>query len=75
MISKTFSPVLKFVGIDNEEKFVVITSNYHTKDKDSQIYLQLDMSGYEPGNYILTIKIKDNVSEKETEQNTKLIWR
>ncbi|MCH8326272.1 MAG: hypothetical protein IIB83_06910, partial [Bacteroidetes bacterium] len=75
VISKIFSPTLKLIGIDSEEKKVSLTSNYKTKDKDSQIYLQLDMSGYEPGNYILTIKIKDNISEKEIEQNTKLVWR
>lgn len=75
VISKIFSPALKLIGIDSEEKKISLTSNYKTKDKDSQIYLQLDMSGYEPGNYILTIKIKDNISEKETEQNTKLVWR
>ena len=75
VISKIFSPVLKLVGMNNEEKQVTLTSNYQTKDKDSQIYLQLDMGGYEVGNYILTIKIKDNISGKQTEQNTKLIWK
>lgn len=74
-ISKIFFPVLKLIGIDNEEKQVSLTSNYQTKDKDSEIYLQLDMNSYEPGNYILTIKIKDNISGKETGQNTKLTWR
>lgn len=75
VISKIFSPALKLVGMDNEKKQVSLTSNYQTKDKDSQIYLQLDMTGYEPGNYILSIKIKDNITGKETEQNIKLIWK
>jgi hypothetical protein len=33
------------------------------------------MSGYEPGDYILTIKIKDNINGKKTEQSTELSWK
>ena len=72
---KIFSPILKLVGINNEEKEVSLTSDYQTKKRDSRIYLQLDMSGYEEGDYILTIKIKDNVIGKEIEQSTNLFWR
>ena len=75
LIREKKSPTLKSVGINNEEKQVSLTSNYKTKDKDSEIYIQLDMNGYEPGYYFLTIKIKDNISGKETEQSTKLTWR
>ena len=74
-LGKIFSPLLKLVGINNEEKKVELTSNYQTKDKDSQVYLQLDMTGYEPGDYVLTIKIKDNITGIETEQRTELTWR
>ena len=52
-----------------------ITSKYQTKEKDSRIYLQLDINGYEPGNYILSVKIKDNISGKETEKISNLIWK
>lgn len=75
IIGKVFSPILKVVGINSEEKQVSLTSDYQTKDKDSQIYLQLDMTGYESGNYVLTIKIKDNIAGKETEQSTELTWK
>ena len=33
------------------------------------------MSGYEPGDYVLTVKINDNISGKETEQRTELTWK
>ena len=52
-----------------------IISKYQTKEKDSRIYLQLDINGYEPGNYILSVKIKDNISGKETEKISNLIWK
>lgn len=75
LLGKIFSPVLKTVGLDNQQKQVSLTSNYQTKDRNSHVYLQLDMSNYEPGNYVLTIRIKDNISGKETEQNTELSWK
>ena len=75
IIGKVFSPILKFIGINNEEKKVSLTSDYHTNKKDNSVYLQLDMRDYEPGNYVLTVKIKDNISGKETEQSTELTWK
>jgi len=33
------------------------------------------MSDYETGNYVLTVKIIDDISGKETEQRTELTWR
>lgn len=75
VLGKIFSPVLKIIGIDNSKKLISLSSNYQTKDKDSQLYLQLDMNGYEPGEYVLTIKIKDNITGKESEQSTELTWK
>ncbi len=74
-IGKLAGSVLKFIGIKGNEQQIGLTSKYRTKEKDSQIYLQIDMSGYDPGNYILYVKIKDNISGKETEQNSNLIWK
>ena len=65
LLGKIFSPVLKTVGLDNQQKQVSLTSNYQTKNRNSQVYLQLDMRDYEPGNYVLTVKIKDNISGKK----------
>jgi GWxTD domain-containing protein len=74
-INKIFSPILKFVGINNEEKKTELSSNFQTRENNSQIDLQLDMTGYEPGDYVLTIKLKDNITGKETEQSTELTWK
>ncbi len=74
-IGKLAGSVLKFIGIKGDEQQIGLTSKYQSKDKDSQIYLQLDMNGNEPGGYLLTVKIKDNISGKETKGNTSLIWK
>ncbi len=73
VLGKIFSPVLKFIGINNNKQ-VSLTSNYQTNDKDSQVYLQLDMGDYDAGNYVLTVRITDNVSGRKTEQSTDLTW-
>ncbi len=74
-IGKIVGSVLKFVGINKGEQQIGLTSKYQTKDKDSQIYLQMDMSGYDAGDYVLTVKIKDNISGKEASESTNLKWR
>ncbi len=74
-IGKLAGSVLKFIGIKGDEQRIDLTSKYQTKEKDSKIYLQLDMNGYEPGNYILSVRIKDNIAGKEAEQISNLIWK
>ncbi len=74
-IGKIVGSVLKFVGINKDEQQIGLTSKYRTKEKDSQMYLQLDMSGYDRGDYVLTVKIKDNISGKETSENAIVRWR
>ncbi len=74
-IGKLVGSVMKFFGVNGDEQQIGLTSQYQTKDKDSQVYLQLDMSDYDPGNYLLTIKIKDNITGKEKEQHVNLFWQ
>jgi GWxTD domain-containing protein len=74
-IGKLVGSVLKFIGVQGEDQQVGLTSKYHTNDKDSRIYLQLDMADYESGNYLLTVKIKDNITGKESEKDVNLFWR
>ena len=74
-LSKFFGSILSVFGDNNDNNSITLSTNYQSYTKNPQIYFQLDMNKYEEGNYILTIKIKDNISGKETEQNTKLTWR
>ncbi|MEJ2617488.1 MAG: GWxTD domain-containing protein, partial [Ignavibacteriaceae bacterium] len=74
-IGKLAGSVLKFIGMEGNEQQIGLTSKYQTNDKNSSIYLQLDMKGYDPGNYVLSVKIKDNINCKEIKQNTNLIWK
>ena len=73
--SKAVNSVLNIFGMGNENKEIILTTKYQVTEKDPQIYFQLDMNGYEPGNYILTIKINDHIARNETQQNTKFTWK
>ena len=55
-----------------EEGTVSLTTNYRSKEENTQVYLQLDISGYKPGKYDLIITINDKISGKKTEKEVDL---
>jgi len=67
--------LLSVVGLDKEGKKIALTSKYQTQEKDPQMYLQLDMSKYEPGEYLVTVSIKDIVTGKEVSNQTEINWQ
>lgn len=67
--------LLSVVGLDKEGKKIALTSKYQSQEKDPQMYLQLDMSRYEPGKYVVTVSIKDNATEKEVSSQTEINWQ
>lgn len=72
-LGKALSGVLSIFGLNENQKQLTISNNYQTHDPDPQMYLQLDMSNYNPGNYIITINIKDNISGKSAKEETELV--
>ncbi|NJD21631.1 MAG: GWxTD domain-containing protein [Melioribacter sp.] len=67
--------LLSVVGLDKEGNKVTLSSKYQTQEKDPQMYLQLDMNEYEPGEYVITVTVKDNVSGKEVSNQTEIKWQ
>jgi hypothetical protein len=67
--------LLSVVGLDKEGNKISLTSKYQTQEKDPQMYLQLDMSKYEPGEYVITVTIKDIVTGKEVSSQTEINWQ
>ena len=66
--------VLSVVGLDGKGNKIMLTSNYQTEERDPQMYLQLDMSKYDAGNYLVTVTIKDKNSGKTISASTELQW-
>jgi GWxTD domain-containing protein len=74
-IDNVINSVLGFFGIGDEDDKVTLTTNYQSFNKDTQVYLQLDMGNYEKGNYIVRIIIEDKLSDKTVSEETVLRWR
>lgn len=73
-IGDILNKVGDILGIGKSGEKITLTSHYQTLERDPQIYLQLDLSGYEPGNYIVTITIKDQISNTSASSSTEVVW-
>ncbi|MBM4170496.1 MAG: GWxTD domain-containing protein [Ignavibacteria bacterium] len=72
-LEKFFTSIAEFIGLTSNEK-ITLSSNYKTLVSDPKIYFQLDFSRYQAGNYLVTVKIKDNIKGIETEVSKPLTW-
>ena len=70
---KFISSALSFLGISGDDK-ITLTSDYRTIESDPQIYFQLDLSNYEPGDYLITLNVKDRNSGSDVEVKKVLKW-
>lgn len=73
--SGVFETVLNALGIDKDGERISLTSKYKTEENNTQLYMQLDISEYGSGDYILTVGIKDNLSGKEVSKKVEFVWR
>ncbi|MEW6194233.1 MAG: GWxTD domain-containing protein [Bacteroidota bacterium] len=67
------SSVGSIFGLGGADK-ITLTSNYKTLETDPQIFLQIDMNEYEPGNYKITLLVKDNLGGTETTRTALFYW-
>ena len=74
-ISKAVNSLLNIFGIGNEDKEIILTSNYQVAEKDPQIYFQLDMNKYEAGEYLLELLIIDKNSGAEVKTVNFFTWK
>ncbi|MCX6168864.1 MAG: GWxTD domain-containing protein [Ignavibacteriales bacterium] len=73
-VEDAFKSVLDLLGIGKNEEKISLTSNYQTAGKDSKIYLQLDLSKYPKGKYLIVVLIKDKISGREVETKSVVDW-
>lgn len=74
-LQKAINSVVSFIGINKKNEGITLSSKYQTPDKNSQIYLQLDMNVLDPGNYIILVTISDNIAKKEVSRSTYIRWQ
>ena len=74
-LNKTVNSILNIIGLGKNKEEVIVTTKYQTQGPDPQMYFRLDMSNYRPGNYILTINVKDNLTGNEVSSQTILHYK
>jgi len=62
-----------FSSEHNDE--ITLVTNYQSFERNNQIYLQLDMSNYQPGDYVITVTVNDKLAGIEKSSQTLLRWR
>lgn len=73
--SGVIKSLLSVVGLDKEGKKIALTSKYQTQESDPQMFVQLDMTKYEPGEYVISVTIKDIVTGKEVSNQAEINWQ
>jgi GWxTD domain-containing protein len=73
-IENVFSSLAGIFSKKNKDE-ITLTTNYQSFEKNAQVYLQLDMNNYKPGDYIITVTVNDELTGKETSSETLLKWR
>ncbi|MGA7720369.1 MAG: GWxTD domain-containing protein [Ignavibacteriaceae bacterium] len=71
-ISGMINFILKVIGLGKQKDEVTIITKYQTQENDPQIYFQLDMHNYLPGEYVINLFIKDNLTGKEISKDVSL---
>ncbi len=73
-IENLFTSLTHLFSTKNEDE-VTLTTNYQSLEKNTQVYLQLDMKGRQPGDYIVTVSVDDKLSGRGKSSQTLLKWR
>lgn len=73
-VESAFRSVLDIIGIGEEQEKISLTSDFRTPEKDPQIYMQLDLSKYPAGKYLITVIIKDKLGGSVTETRSIINW-
>ncbi|PIW70047.1 MAG: hypothetical protein COW08_03915 [Ignavibacteriales bacterium CG12_big_fil_rev_8_21_14_0_65_30_8] len=73
-INKFFGSILKVFGKDEDDNSITLSTNYRTLNKNQSINFMLDMSSYDSGDYLLTIKITDSNNKSISTNNKNFKW-
>ncbi|MCW9096427.1 MAG: hypothetical protein OQJ93_03480, partial [Ignavibacteriaceae bacterium] len=63
------------IGLGEAENTLTLTTEYQSYEKDTPVYLQLDMSKYEKGKYKINIEIEDLAVGSVVNSQTLLRWK
>lgn len=74
-IGRAFNSFLNLFGLSSRPDRVTLSSDYKTLDKNPAMYVQLDLTNYEPGKYIISVKVKDLIAGMEANSRSVVEWK
>ncbi|MEJ2194124.1 MAG: GWxTD domain-containing protein [Ignavibacteriaceae bacterium] len=75
VVDDIFASISNIFGSGNTDDKITLTTNYQSFEKNAQVYLQIDMNAYIPGDYIVSVTVEDKVTGEEASSETILRWR
>ncbi|MEJ2102957.1 MAG: GWxTD domain-containing protein [Ignavibacteriaceae bacterium] len=74
-IGNFLNSLLGVIGLGADENTLTLTTEYQSYKKDTPVYLQLDMSKYEKGDYKINVEIEDITNGNVVNSQTTLRWQ
>ena len=74
-VEDIFASVGNLFSSGNADDQITLKTNYQSFDKNAQVYLQIDMNAYIPGDYIVSVTVEDKHNGEEVSSDTILRWR
>lgn len=74
-VDDLFSSISGLFVSDGNDNELTLETNYQSFEKNTQVYLQIDMSNYDPGDYRVSVTVEDKISGDETTVESIIFWR
>jgi len=75
VVEDIFASIGNLFGAGGSDDQITLTTNYQSFEKNAQVYLQIDMNAYIPGDYIVSVTVEDKLTGEEASSETILRWR
>jgi GWxTD domain-containing protein len=74
VVEDIFASIGSLFGSGTDDQ-ITLKTNYQSFEKNAQVYLQIDMNAYVPGDYIINVTVEDKLTGNESSSETILRWR
>jgi GWxTD domain-containing protein len=75
VVEDIFASIGNLFSGDSAEDQITLITNYQAFENNAQVYLQIDMNSYLPGDYIVNVTVEDKRTGEEASSETILRWR
>ncbi len=74
-VDDIFTSIFNLFNPGGSDDELTLETNYQSFEKNTQVYLQVDMSNYDPGEYRVSVSVEDDISGEEATEESIIYWR